>query len=196
MLEQIKELIQKFDSLEKEIDLVQNNVNFSLCLTWTILGVVVAIIGVAVYFLTRIWVNKRVKDELPKAIESNPPILYFNGILKKISSNKDENEYWYTKAKIELDCEKFKLRTLNFPVELNLYYLESRDFKKFKMVENNVFKDVWTKNTYKIDIIQYYAEIINNVIEVNYIEHLNRSLTDTVFYTLKIPNPIYKNNTK
>lgn len=66
MSDQIKELLQKVDSLEKQISLVQNNVNFSLGLTWTILGVVVAIVGVALYFLAKTWVDKRVDAEIGK----------------------------------------------------------------------------------------------------------------------------------
>ncbi|WPC43362.1 hypothetical protein [Clostridium sp. JS66] len=64
MSDQVKELIQKIDSLEKQINLVQNNVNFSLGLTWAILSVIIAATGVSLYFLVKILVNKRVEDEL------------------------------------------------------------------------------------------------------------------------------------
>ncbi|MCQ2010532.1 hypothetical protein NOM01_10945 [Sporolactobacillus sp. STSJ-5] len=57
-------------TLDHEIDLIQNNVNFSLELTWTILGVVVAIIGVALYFLSKLWVEKRVDKTLESLTNS------------------------------------------------------------------------------------------------------------------------------
>jgi len=55
---------QKLDALEKALNMVQTNVNFSITLTWTILGVVVAIIGVALYFLVKMWFQKLVHNEL------------------------------------------------------------------------------------------------------------------------------------
>ncbi len=88
MGEKFDQLSLKIDYLEKLFSLSQTNVNNNLALTWTILGVVIAIIGVALFFLAQMWVNKKVdiemqmfkKDylkEMENLIFSNPQILRF-----------------------------------------------------------------------------------------------------------------------
>ncbi|NFA98039.1 hypothetical protein EXM52_13320 [Clostridium botulinum] len=193
MSENIKEIFVRIEYLEKLI----NNTQQWVILTWAILGVIVAVLSITITIVVKKWVDKKVEEELPKAIEANPPILYFTGMLNKISTTRDDNNNWYTKAIIELDCEKFKLKTLNFPVELNLYYVESRNFKEIILNSGNGLDNTWSKNTYKVPIIQYTTEISNNAIQIKYIEYKKEeSLTDTAFYTLKIPNPIYKKDIK
>lgn len=56
----------KVDNLEKLFNLNQQNINFNLILTWTVLGVMVAVIGIALYFLAKMWVDKAVKENLEK----------------------------------------------------------------------------------------------------------------------------------
>ncbi|MBY6967506.1 hypothetical protein [Clostridium botulinum] len=193
MSENIKEIFVRIEYLEKLINSIQQWV----ILTWGILAVIVAVLSVTITILVKKWVDKKVEEELPKAIEANPPILYFTGMLNKISTTRDDKNNWHTKARIELDCKKFKLKALNFPVELNLYYVESRNFKDIILNSENGLDNTWSTNTYKVPIIQYTAEISNNVIQIKYIEYKkDESLTDTAFYTLKIPNPIYQKDIK
>ncbi|APB76455.1 endonuclease MutS2 [Paenibacillus polymyxa] len=59
-------LEQEINSLKDLITSLQGNVNFSLGLTWSILGVVVAALGVALFFMVRIWVHKRIDEELKR----------------------------------------------------------------------------------------------------------------------------------
>lgn len=50
--------------LSSRIDLVQNNVNFSLTLTWAILAVIVTVLSITITILVRVWVNHLVKKTL------------------------------------------------------------------------------------------------------------------------------------
>lgn len=82
----MNDLLSKIDSLEKQITLVQNNVNFSLTITWTILAVVVAVIGVALYFLAKTWFNYRftqeaskIDDKIKNYVKENPQVFFEKG---------------------------------------------------------------------------------------------------------------------
>ncbi|MFL0197015.1 hypothetical protein ACJDU8_15820 [Clostridium sp. WILCCON 0269] len=136
MPEQMNELLQKVDSLEKQISLVQNNVNFSIGLIWTILGVVVAIIGLALYFLIKMWFNKRFDEEvlkidnkIKKFVSENPQILYAKGNCLSLSQNL-----------IEGKCEYFIGGLINFKKDnvmyYDIYYVENN--KKVSIIENQI----------------------------------------------------------
>lgn len=99
----INDIVLKIDSLEKQINLVQNNVHFTLGLTWTILGVVVAIIGIALYFLAKMWFDKRFAEEskkidekIKKFVVENPPVLYSKaeGSILIWTGEKDNCKYY------------------------------------------------------------------------------------------------------
>jgi hypothetical protein len=64
MDEQFKQLSLKVEYLEKMFNLNQQNTNFNIALSWSILGVAIAIVGVSLYFLIKIWFNKLVDERL------------------------------------------------------------------------------------------------------------------------------------
>lgn len=61
---QIDEILIKIEYIEKIIDANQQNIQFTLGLTWAIVGVAIAVLGAAAYFLIKMWVNKRVEVEM------------------------------------------------------------------------------------------------------------------------------------
>lgn len=98
----VMDAISKIEYLEKLINVVQQNVNFSLGLTWAILGVVIAAIGVAVYFLVKVWFDSRFKEESEKIdikiknyIRDNPQLMWANGTCGIVFDDSKKNERCY-----------------------------------------------------------------------------------------------------
>lgn len=54
----------KINALSDKINTINQNVQFNITLIWSIAAVVVAIVGFAIYFITKEWTKKCVKKEL------------------------------------------------------------------------------------------------------------------------------------
>ncbi|WP_251860382.1 hypothetical protein [Clostridium sp. Marseille-Q2269] len=54
----------EIDALSDKINTINQNVQFNITLMWAIAAVVVAIVGFAIYFITKEWTKKCVKKEL------------------------------------------------------------------------------------------------------------------------------------
>lgn len=192
---QIQEIIQRVDYLEKLINVIQNNVNSSMQLFIGMLGLIAAVLAAAIYFLVKILVNKRVEEELPKVIQNNPPILYFKGLLNKIQSVADlkQNNIWFVEAILDIDVRQFTISSIEFPLELEIFYYEKRKFTITDEKYNQVTKELEVK----VPLKWYNAKIVENGIKVWYKDTFSySSRINSINWTLKVPNPIYKNFTK
>lgn len=67
---QISEILIKIDSLSELIKSTQENVNFNIGLTWTMLGAGIALAAITISLITKALVNTRVEKEL-KVIKEN-----------------------------------------------------------------------------------------------------------------------------
>jgi hypothetical protein len=106
----MKEIGSKIESIENQINLVQENVNFSLGLTWAILSVLVAVIALTSFVSIKGWFDKRFNEEAKRIdqrvlsfLKDNPQILWarMNGTIlssKLIDREhyKVEHEYLFT----------------------------------------------------------------------------------------------------
>lgn len=127
MDEKLNQISTKVEYLEKLFNLNQQNINFNINLTWTILATVVAIIGLALYFLAQMWVSKRVDAEMVKfkniytaemksIIFNNPQILKF-----EIKVDPDKN------GKVEIDIPGgYNTCRPEIQMYINLWKVESR----------------------------------------------------------------------
>lgn len=77
------QIVQQINDLSDRIQQVSDNNQYLINLTWTILGVVIAVIGFALFFLAKILVNSKVEKEIDKRLldllKSNPPIFIASG---------------------------------------------------------------------------------------------------------------------
>lgn len=125
MENKISELANRIEYLEKLINVIQNNVNFSLGLTWAILAVVVATSGLALYNLSKIWVNKRVEQELDKKLD-----IIKNNILD------DMKQYMYKHPEFLI---------YNFKISVNQYKTFIIEFKECEHINPNFSLDCTNK---------------------------------------------------
>ncbi|MCY6355369.1 hypothetical protein [Clostridium sp. ZS2-4] len=150
--EKIKEIFIRIEYLEKLINSMQQN----LILTWTILGVVVASAGIALYNLSKIWVNNRVEQELDKKLEqiksnikqemmdyikTNPQVCYARGSNAIIMSEMIGYD-WYSTINLYLG-QKI---SLEFPTKLEVYYIKGND----KIIVEDIQANVGENNSIKI----------------------------------------------
>lgn len=63
------EISEQIQVLSDKVDLINQNYQFTITLTVSLISLAIAFAGVALYKLTRIWVNKRVDKELEKIKE-------------------------------------------------------------------------------------------------------------------------------
>lgn len=183
--------IDMANSLDNKIDLINQNVQFNINLMWTMLSVVVATAGVALYALARMWVNKRVDEALPKAIQDNPPVLYFKGILNGIQSIQDRHGNCFSEGIIYIDTKKYGIEYLEFPVELDFFYYEMREFT----IMSKNFEQAIENLGVKVPLEWYNATITEQGIKVWYKDRFGTSEVNShITWTLKVPNPKYKNN--
>lgn len=136
MEQQLKDILSKTEYLEKLINVIQQNVNFSLGLTWAILGVVIAAVGIALYFLVKIWFDSRFKEEAEKIdikiknfIRDNPQIMWAKGTCGIIFEDLKKAERCY----LINGLKDFKLENMMY---LDLFY-ESND-KKVSIKAKNI----------------------------------------------------------
>jgi len=128
MQEQIDKLLIRVDYLEKMVNSYQQY----LILTWTIIGVVVAIIGVALYFLAKIWVNKivenelvkvkeQIKNELEKYIDKKPYMRYQMGIMTGA----------YVQNEFSIGIGTINNNTIGYPNRLELFTTKGNKALKY-----------------------------------------------------------------
>ncbi|GAA0082417.1 MULTISPECIES: hypothetical protein [Clostridium] len=187
MEEQMKEVLQRIDYLEKLINTIQNNINSNMQLFVAMLALVVALVSGAIFLLVKYLVNKRVDTELIKMIEKNPPTLYYQGILNKIYSVCDDKHNWFSEGIISVDLNKFNIKSLEFPIQLDLFYFKDDSFKMANRMGEREDKKV----KIKVDLKEYEANLENNCIKINYKDFFPHK-ENNIFWTLKIPNPKYK----
>ena len=133
MDEKLSQLLLKIDYLEKLYSQSQQNINYNLSLTWTILGVVVAIIGIALYFLAQMWVNKKVD------IEMN---IFREKYLKEMESLIFNNPQI-----LQLDVEVYPDDNGEFTIALP---------EQYKIVNNNDLR--MYSNTWFVEMIEFYSD--------------------------------------
>lgn len=187
---QISELLGKVEYLEKLINTIQNNIISNIELTWTILSVVVATAGVALYALSKVWVNKRVDEELPKVIRDNPPVFYFKGVLSKVQTVQDDNGGCYSQGIIDLDIEKYNIKDIKFPMQLDLFYYERKNFR----ITNKEFSTISEELEVKVKLDYYNASISDHGIKIWYKDPFGIVSTNNILWTLQILNPKYSSH--
>lgn len=175
-------IFDKLDFLEKWILQVDSNVKFNMTMQWTILGVVVASVGVALYALSKIWVNKRVEQELDKKlniiennikqemvdfIKENPQILYTHGTISPMKIEKEGDDHYAT-----IQVYQGQNISLYFPTIIEVYY--KQDNKKI-LVE---------------DIQSRIAE--NNLIEIRYKMPQSCIYDGVVYWNITWQNELYR----
>ncbi|MBO0550532.1 hypothetical protein EXQ33_09695 [Clostridium botulinum] len=82
MEEQMKEVLQRIDYLEKLINTIQNNINSNMQLFVAMLALVVALVSGAIFLLVKYLVNKRVDTELIKMIEKKSTYIILSRYFK------------------------------------------------------------------------------------------------------------------
>lgn len=148
MEQQIKEILIKFEYLQKVIDTIQQNIN----LTWTILSVIVGVLAFTMFFLIKSIVNERVEKELTVIkntlkIELKEEVKndLKNELIKELK-NKLENELKdYIKSH-----QQFKWATGTSPVnENNEVIISGLSISERSAKDLPVKLEVFTLNEYK-----------------------------------------------
>lgn len=180
------------NSLNEKINLINQNVQYNINLTWTILGVAITIAGIALFTLSKVWVNKRVDEELPKVVKANPPIFYYNGKLVKAWESYNEEIKYNSMGIISIDCKKLNIINLDFPIELKLFHVKQEQVSVMDFSKSGYAKEV--KNIIKTPILEYKADIKSDSIQIMYERPINDQ-DPIIEWTLKIPNPKYNHDT-
>lgn len=94
----------EIDNLNNLITVIQENINFNLGLTWTILGVLVGFLTLASFFSIKSWFNKRFNEETKKIDErvhkfmkDNPQLLWAKGNANELLWELKQDGIYYAK---------------------------------------------------------------------------------------------------
>lgn len=182
-MEATNELLKEIEHLKDFVNTIQNNVNFSLGLTWAILAVVFGILGVTGYFLIKTMFNSRFEEEskkidnkIIKYIKENPQMI--NQVGKMIiPAERSIDNVWFLESIIRYDGKK----DVDFPPKIELYY---ENINK-QLVKINDFHIIREDNIYKMNendfIIQFKKP---NDIATDYTKRI-------LYYNISWSNKIY-----
>lgn len=84
----IDQITNELKNLSDKINLIDNNVKFNIQIFWGVLALIVAVLGIAIYFLVKQFINHTIETELDKKLKELK-----QGIIKEIT---------YEDSKIEL----------------------------------------------------------------------------------------------
>lgn len=138
MEQQIKEIISRIDTLEKLINVIQQNLNSNIQSFLACLALIVATSGVALVYYVKSTVNKRVekelaiikenlKNDLEKYIDKNPHMRYQMGIMTGS----------YVKTDFSIAVANINNDTIGYPNRLELFTTKSGKVLKY---DANVIK--------------------------------------------------------
>lgn len=170
MSKQLEQIQNKLDYLEKLFNINQQNVNFNLALTWTILGVIIAAIGASLYFLSKTWVNNAVNKEISsiKATLTSKMLSYVSG------------EFYHTLTPDSL--ERFILMGFK-PLTLNLSIKNDYNIDEYIHISSGYKNICYGKS----EIINK-VEIVDNGFKVFFNEKYINSSFHIYYDTFKVGN--------
>lgn len=183
----------KISFLEDKINLINQNVQFNINLTWTLFGVIIATAGAALVFLAKILVDKVVKKELSimeerilKSIKNNPEYINISGetIFQIQSGNILENNVLSNIISIGFIIRIDEKYNLEFPPRVDIYY-ENRDDHICKLDDFEIF----TSKNENFNIIKLNKNDI--FIQTSIKENMKDAFKTPVYYNLQFKNKNY-----
>lgn len=124
------ELESKIEFLEKQISLLQGNLNFNLSLTWAILGVIVAVLALSSFFSIKSWFNKRfeaetkkIDERIHKFMKENPQLQWAKGNASILQWTQKESGY-YESIHLITGLTNFKKENL---IYIDAFYVQGEE---------------------------------------------------------------------
>lgn len=65
----IDQIANELKNLSDKMNLIDNNVKFNIQIFWGVLALIVAVLGIAIYFLVKQFINHTIETELDKKLE-------------------------------------------------------------------------------------------------------------------------------